>query len=194
MPDAIDRVLANLEHNARRFTDESARMGQANLNGAATVSNDVVTVTVDGAGILLSAVFTGGVTDPGRWRIGFGDAYSEALAQRRPANAASEVPGLITTPQPSGPIAPEQDEARARMERMLQHSRTLTTPVADLTRTATVDDVSISVNGMRIIVDATVTRSALEAGIPLDDDVMAAYRQALAEIEDAITGQLEGTL
>lgn len=26
MPDAIDRVLANLEHNARRFTDESARM------------------------------------------------------------------------------------------------------------------------------------------------------------------------
>lgn len=193
MPDAIDQVLANLEHNARRFRDEAARLEQANLNGAATVSNDVVTVTVDGSGALLSAVFTGATTDPDRWRLGFGDAYVAALANRRPAASPDQVAGLVVASPPEGPVAPEQDLARARIDRMLQRAATRTTDLSTLTRSASVGGVSLTLNGMRLIVDASATRDLLAGGVPADDAVMAAYRQALAEIEAATATLLEGT-
>ncbi len=192
MSDVINRVLANLEHNARRYADEGNRLDAADRSGAATVANDVVTVTVDGSGDLIAAVFSGVATDPERWRLGFGNAYVEALSQRHPAAARNLVPDLIQAPEPEGPLAPEQDEARARIDRALQRSRTLSFPISDLTRTATVDGISVTVNGMRIIVDATATRAALEGGLPVDDAVMAAHHQALAELDDAITALLEG--
>jgi DNA-binding protein YbaB len=188
---AVEQVLRNLEHNARRFREEASRLDAANRAGAATVSNDVVTVTVDGSGALLSAEFAGDVTEPERWRQGFASAYVEALAERRPAHAQERVTGLVIGPEPQGPLAPEQDEARHRIEATLQRARTLDVPLSDAVRTATIDGVTIGVNGMRLIVDASVTRAALDGGTDLDSAVLAAYHLALAEL-DAMADTLLG--
>jgi DNA-binding protein YbaB len=187
----IDELLASIRRTASAYGAEAARMSTADADGAGNGRTDVVSVAVSGSGRLLRVETTASDATPTRWRGQFTSAYEQALRARTSTAAAAIVPGGAAPRGRQGdPAGPEAEASRSADEQRIAAWAGVAERVPDVTETATVDGVSVTVNGMLLVVDVQVTQTALTSGL-VDAAVLVAYEQACSAVQNRLTRLVE---
>ncbi len=183
----MDELLASIRRTAAAYGAEADRMATTDAEGAGRGQTDVVSVAVSGSGRLLRVETTASDATPTRWRGQFTSAYEQALRARTATAAAALVPDV---PQPRGrqgepATSPEAEASRDADEQRIGAWAGVAERVADVTASATAEGVTVTVNGMLLVVDIGVTQAALSSGT-VDGAVLVAFEQAC----DAVQTQL----
>ncbi|MGJ6979175.1 hypothetical protein ACSDQ9_01405 [Aestuariimicrobium soli] len=185
---AHEDALSRLERTAQAFLDEASRLDAA-ASETATATNEGATVTVNARGQLVAVDFPPMPTTPERWNHFFGEAYTQALWERPDLVVPTEAPGPPGVRPSDRPRAPEQEvvaaQIRALQERELAEmtARNAVAQAEPPSFSASSGGVTITVNTLEVIIDATASTEALRDHSSLDDHVMAAYRAACARID-----------
>lgn len=183
----MDELLASIRRTAAAYGAEADRMATTDAEGAGRGQTDVVSVAVSGSGRLLRVETTASDATPTRWRGQFTSAYEQALRARTATAAAALVPGVA---QPRGrqgepATSPEAEASRDADEQRIAAWAGVAERVPDVTASATAEGVTVTVNGMLLVVDIGVTQAALSSGV-VDGAVLVAFEQAC----DAVQTQL----
>ena len=187
----IDELLASIRRTAAAYGAEAARMSTADADGAGSGQTDVVSVAVTGSGRLQRVETTGADATPTRWRGQFTTAYEQALRSRTSTAAAALVPGVAAPRGRQGDLAtPEAEASRSADEQRIAAWAGVAERVPDVTDTATVDGVTVTVNGMLLVVDISVTQTALSSGL-VDAAALVAYEQACSAVQNRLTRLVE---
>jgi DNA-binding protein YbaB len=167
-------------------------MSTADAEGAGSGQTDVVSVAVTGSGRLQRIETTASDATPTRWRGQFTTAYEQALRARTSTTAAALVPGVAAPQGRRGDPAttPEAEASRSADEQRIAAWAGVAERVPDVTDTATVDGVTVTVNGMLLVVDVAVTQTALTSGL-VDAAVLVAYDQACSAVQNRLTRLVE---
>ncbi len=190
----FDELLASIQRTAAAYGAEAARMATTDAEGAGRGLTDAVSVTVSGSGRLLRVETTTSDVTPTRWRGQLTTAYEQALRSRSTTVAAPVVPGVDGPRGHQGDPAatPEAEASRAVDEQRIAAWAGVAELVPDVTETATVDGVTVTVNGMLLVVDTSVTRTALTNGA-VDEAVLVAFEQACDAVRNRLTRLVEVT-
>lgn len=183
----MDELLASIRRTAAAYGAEADRMATTDAEGAGRGQTDVVSVAVSGSGRLLRVETTASDATPTRWRGQFTSAYEQALRARTATAAAALVPGVA---QPRGrqgepATSPEAEASRDADEQRIAAWAGVAERVPDVTASATAEGVTVTVNGMLLVVDIGVTQATLSSGA-VDGAVLVAFEQAC----DAVQTQL----
>ena len=189
----IDELLASIQRTAAAYGAEADRMATTDAESAGRGQTDVVSVSVTGSGRLLRVETTASDATPTRWRGQFATAYEQALRSRTTTAAPPLVPGVDAPRGSQGePATPEAEASRGVDEQRIAAWSGVAERVPDVTGSATADGVTVTVNGMLLVVDTSVTQTALTSGA-VDGAVLVAYEQACGAAQARLTTLVEGT-
>lgn len=190
----IDELLASIQRTAAAYGAEADRMATTDAESAGRGQTDVVSVTVAGSGRLLRVETNPSDATPTRWRGQFTTAYEQALRSRTTTASASLVPGVDAARGRQGEPAttPEAEASRELDEQRIAAWSGVAERVPDVTASATADGVTVTVNGMLLVVDTSVTQTAL-TNSAADGAVLVAYEQACTAVQTRLAGLVEGT-
>ncbi len=188
----MSQVLSRLRANADAYLAEAAAMSAADRAGAAAGVTPTAVVTVDGSGRMILVEIVGSTQSPDRWAMDVQQAYQEALALRVPTVARPLVPGVVTAPPPEMSDDIVTAPVRERGEALLEAASRLAGEVPDQTADATVEGITVTVNGMGLMVGVRISDAELQG--PAGDQethLLAAYEAARSEMDRQITQSLE---
>lgn len=188
----FDELLASIRRTAAAYGAEADRMATTDAESAGRGQTDVVSVTVSGSGRLLRVETTASDATPTRWRGQFTTAYEQALRSRTTTGAAPLVPGVDAPRGRQGEPAttPEAEASRDEDEQRIAAWSGVAERVPDVTASATADGVTVTVNGMLLVVDTSVTQTALTSGA-VDGAALVAYEQACDAVQTRLTRLVE---
>jgi DNA-binding protein YbaB len=190
----FDELLASIRRTAAAYGAEADRMATTDAEGAGRGQTDVVSVTVSGSGRLLRVETTASDVTPTRWRGQFTTAYEQALRSRTTTAAATLVPGVDAPRGRQGDPAtsPEAEASRGADEQRIAAWAGVAERVPDVTESANADGVTVTVNGMLLVVDTSVTQTAL-TNSAADGAVLVAYEQACDAVQARLNHLVELT-
>jgi DNA-binding protein YbaB len=190
----MDELLASIQRTAAAYGAEADRMATADAESAGSGQTDLVSVTVAGSGQLLRVSTTASDATPTRWRRQFTTAYEQALRSRTTTAAAPLVPGVdAARGRQGGPATtPEAEASRHVDEQRIEAWSDVAERIVDLSESASAEGVTVTVNGMLLVVDTSITQAALTNGA-VDGAVLVAYEQACSAVQIRLTRLVEGT-